>query len=366
MTAEVSQAPAWPTVAIVTVLYRCEKFVPTLLESVASVDYPRERLILHLVDNSPGDGTLARARVKMAQLGDRLPTVCWHEPGENIGFAKGNNLAIRSALDNGTDYVFLLNPDATFEQSALRTAVDHARHHSKVGSVQSLLVLGDAPDRVNTYGNVIHFLGFGYVAGYQSLRSAVPPGPRAIGFSSGACVLLPAPVLRKVGLFDETLWLYHEDLDLGWRIRLAGFENIVVPDSVCRHHYEFSRSTSKWYWMERNRWLVVLKNYRLRTILLLLPLLLVTDLGLLALAAKGGWLKHKIKALIWFLHPRAWGYLHHGRRDIQQTRQVTDQQILSLYSATIDHPDFRNPLVTILVEPVWKIYLALLRKVVWW
>jgi GT2 family glycosyltransferase len=361
-----SSTSSSPTIAIITVLYRCEKFVRPLLESLASVGYPRDRLTLHLVDNSPGDGTLAAAHAVMAQLGDRLPTVHCHEPGENVGFAKGNNLAMRSALEAGADYVFLLNPDATFEPGAIQASVKTAQDLPKVGSVQSLLVLGDAPDRVNTYGNVIHFLGFGYVAGYQSLRSAVAPFPRSIAFSSGACVLYPASILRHVGLFDETLWLYHEDLDLGWRIRLAGFDNIVSPDSVCRHHYEFSRSTSKWYWMERNRWLVVLKNYRLRTILLLLPLLLITDLGLLALAAKGGWLKLKLKAFVWFLHPRAWSYLCRGRRDMRQIRQVTDRQILALYSATIDHPDFRNPLVTLLVEPVWKAYLALLRIVIWW
>lgn len=357
---------SWPIIAIVTVMYRCQRFVQPLLESVASVDYPRERLSLHLVDNSPGDGTFAAAQVAMAQLKDRLPVICCHEPGENVGFAKGNNLALRRALESGADYVFLLNPDATFEPNALRAAVDYARQHPKVGSVQSLLVLGDAPDQVNTLGNAIHFLGFGYVAGYRSLRSVVPTSPRPIGFSSGACVLLSTSVLRKVGLFDETLWLYHEDLDLGWRIRLAGFENMIVPSSVCRHHYEFSRSTSKWYWMERNRWLVIIKNYRLRTIVLLLPLLLITDLGLLALAAKGGWLKHKFKALIWFLHPHTWNYLYQGRQNIKRIRQVTDRQILTLYSATIDHPDFRNPLVTYLVEPVWKAYLTLLRKVIRW
>jgi hypothetical protein len=49
---------------------------------------------------------------------------------------------------------------------------------------------------------------------------------------------------------------------------------LIAPASVCRHFYEFSRAQSKWYWMERNRWIVVLKNYRLATLLLLLPAML--------------------------------------------------------------------------------------------
>jgi GT2 family glycosyltransferase len=353
-------------VAVVTVLYRCERFVPGLLASIAEVDYPRERLELHLVDNGAGDGSLAAARREIERLGDRLPSVVVHEPGGNLGFAAANNLALRAATARGVDYVFLLNPDATCERAALREAVDAAEGSADVGSVQSLLVLGSEPEKVNSSGNLIHFLGFGYVGGYLGARAAVPPGPRDIAFSSGACVLLPVPVLQRVGLFDETLWLYHEDLDLGWRIRVAGLRNVVAPASVCRHYYEFSRATSKWYWMERNRWIVVLKNYRLPTVLLLLPALLLADLGLLFMAARGGWLGAKLRSLLWFVRPTAWRYLWRGRRAVAAIRRVPDREILRHFAAVIDYPGFRGPIVTHVVEPVWKLLLAILRVVVRW
>jgi GT2 family glycosyltransferase len=109
-----------PRIAIISVLYRSERFVPLLLESVAAVDYPRDRLELHLVDNGPGDGSLAAARAEMARLAGRLPEVIIHEPGRNEGFAIGNNIAIRAALARGIDHCFLLNADATFEPTALR------------------------------------------------------------------------------------------------------------------------------------------------------------------------------------------------------------------------------------------------------
>lgn len=355
-----------PRVAVVTVLYRCEKFMHGLLESVAQVDYPRERLEFHLVDNGAGDGSLATARREVERLGDLLPPVVVHEPGDNVGFAAGNNIALRAALDRGADYAFLLNPDATFERAALREAVLVAEGARNVGSVQSLLVLGGDPEVVNTSGNHIHFLGFGYVGGYLGARRDVPAGPRDIAFSSGACVLLPTTVLKQIGLLDETLWLYHEDLDLGWRIRLAGFSNLVAPASVCRHHYEFSRAKSKWYWMERNRWIVVLKNYRLPTLLLLLPAMLVTDLGLLLMAAKAGWLGSKLRSLLWFARPSAWRYLWRGRRDIARIRRVPDRELLRHFTAVIDYPDFRSPVITRLIEPVWKAMLAVLRVLVRW
>jgi GT2 family glycosyltransferase len=361
-----AETESLPRVAVVTVLYRCEKFMAGLIASLASVDYPRERLELHLVDNGAGDGSLAAARREIDRLAASLPAVVIHEPGENVGFAVGNNIALRAAIARGADYCFLLNPDARFEPAALREAVRVAESAPNVGSVQSLLVLGDEPEVVNTSGNHIHFLGFGYVGGYRTDRAHVPPESRDIAFSSGACVLLPTRVLKQVGLLDETLWLYHEDLDLGWRIRLAGFRNLIAPASVCRHHYEFSRALSKWYWMERNRWIVVLKNYRLATILLLLPVLFIADCGLLAMAAKAGWLRAKLRALLWFFRPAAWRYLWRGRRDIARIRRVPDRELLRHFTAVIDFPDFRSPIVTKVVEPVWKAMLVLLRAIVRW
>ena len=355
-----------PRVAVVTVIYRCEKYMRGLLESVAMVDYPRDRLEFHLVDNGAGDGTLAAAKQEIERLGERLPAVVIHEPGANMGFAVGNNLALRSALARGVDYCFLLNPDATFEPGALRESIRVAASAGDIGSVQSLLVLGDEPEVVNTSGNHIHFLGFGYVGGYRKLRAEVPVESRDIAFSSGACVLVSAQILRHVGLFDETLWLYHEDLDLGWRIRLAGFRNVIAPASVCRHFYEFSRSQSKWYWMERNRWIVVLKNYRLATILLLLPVLLVADFGLLLMSVKAGWFGGKVRSLAWFLRPSSWLYLWRGRREIGRIRKVTDREILRHLTAVIDFPDFRSPVITKVIEPVWKAMLAILRAIVRW
>ncbi len=356
----------FPRIAIVTVIYRCANFMPGFLQSLAEVDYPRDRFELHLVDNGAGDGSLAAARLEIERLGARLPAVVIHEPGSNLGFAVGNNLALRAAIERGVDYCYLLNPDATFEPGALGQAIRVARQTERLGSVQSLLVLGDRPDVVNTSGNHIHFLGFGYVGGYQTLRKDVSPEARDIAFSSGACVLVPTSILKEVGLFDETLWLYHEDLDLGWRIRLAGYRNVIAPASVCRHHYEFSRSLSKWYWMERNRWIVVLKNYRLATILLLLPAMLVADVGLLLMSAKAGWLSSKLRSLVWFLQPSAWAYLVRSRREVGKIRRAPDRELLRHFTAVIDYPDFRSPIVAKVIEPMWKAMLAVVRAVVRW
>jgi GT2 family glycosyltransferase len=241
-----------------------------------------------------------------------------------------------------------------------------AASEPRVGSVQSLVVLADAPAQVNTRGNQIHYLGFGYVAGYGEARDEVPPVVAEVAYTSGAAMLLPREALLEVGLFDETLWLYHEDLDLGWRLRLHGYRNLLAPGSVCRHHYEFSRSTAKWYWMERNRWLVLLKNYRLGTVLLIAPLLAVGELGLLALAVKGGWWREKLRAMAEMFRPGIWRYLVQGHRALARSRRVPDREILAHATAVIAHPDFASPVIRTLVDPVWRAAFALLKAIVVW
>jgi GT2 family glycosyltransferase len=353
-----------PRIAVVTVLYRSAPFVRALLESVAAVDYPRDRLELHLVDNGPGDGSLVAARAEMDRLGDRLPQVLVHEPGRNEGFAGGNNVALRSALGRGVDFSFLLNPDATFERDALRAAVSAAG--PGVGSVQSLVVLADDPEVVNTSGNFIHYLGFGYAGGYRRRRADVAPEVQEITFSSGAAVLLPRAALLETGLLDETLWLYHEDLDLGWRLRLCGYRNVLAPASVCRHRYEFSKSSSKWYWLERNRWLVVLKNYRLATVLLLLPFMIASDAGILLLAARGGWLQEKLRAMAVLARPATWTYLARERRRQAPLRRVGDRDLLRHFTPVIAHADVTSERMSALVAAVGRPLHWALRQVVRW
>ncbi len=355
-----------PSVAIITVLYKSAADMPALIESVAKVEYPRESLTLHIVDNNPGDGSLEEAKKQIARFADQMPRVIFHEPGWNSGFAGGNNLAMREAIKEGTTYVYLLNADACFEPSALREVVAVAEADPMIGSVQSLIVLQQNPDEVNSRGNAIHYLGMGYCLGYHEKRGLVPDGVKKIAYASGAGVLYPTRTLSDVGLFDETLWMYHEDLDLGWRMMLFGYTNVLAPKSVIRHRYEFSRSISKWYWMERNRIAVVLKNYHLLTIILLLPQLWIADLALMVYAVKGGFWKEKIRAHLWFWSPKAWAFLLRGRAQIAQKRKMSDRVILRSMTSRIAYQEFEDPVIKNIVNPTWDLLFQMVKLIVLW
>ncbi len=354
------------TVDVISVLWNSARFMPALFEGLSKTDYPRHLWRMHIVDNNPGDGSLDEVRKQMERFAGQLPEVVIHEPKKNLGFSAGNNLVMRQAMSDERDFVYLLNHDARFEPSALSEAVLVAQSDSKIGSVQSLMVLADKPDEINSRGNAIHYIGFGYCDGYHESRSVIGEQTRDIAYASGGAVLFSTKALSQTGLLDETLWLYHEDLDLGWRLLLAGFRNVLAPKSVVHHRYEFSRSISKWYWMERNRDVVILKNYRLGTILLLLPQMIAADLGLFLFAIKGGWWREKLKAWKWFLRPSSWAYLFRGRKEIARLRRVSDAEILSHLTPYVSYQEFESPIVKSVMNPLWNLSFKMLRAVVRW
>lgn len=351
-----------PTVDVVVVLWNHQRFVAPLMEGLRVVAYPHDALNVHIVDNASADGSADAVRAFMAAHPD-LPPVTLHEPGSNLGFSGGNNLIMK---DSAADYVFLLNPDAIFEEGTLREAVAVAEAHPHAGSVQPLLVLAQDPGRINSTGNDIHFAGHGYCRGYKDPVSAAPTDVKPIAYASGAGVLYRMEALRKVGLFDETLFAYHEDLDLGWRLMLAGYDNLLAPNSILQHHYEFSRSVKKWYWMERNRYIVLCKNERFGTLLLTLPALIIIELMTWLFAIRGGWVAEKWRATAWFFKPSSWTYLERAHEQIRALRVRKDRDILKLFVSRITYQEVSNPFITYVANPLMGAYFAVLKALVIW
>ena len=118
------------------------------------------------------------------------------------------------------------------------------------------------------------------------------------------------------------MFLYCEDTDLCWRLRLAGLRILVCPEARVRHDYEFSRHSSKFFHLERNRLLMIAANYEAATLARLAPALLGTELALLAVAARDGWLPQKLRALS--SAARALPAVREQRRAVRLLRRIPD------------------------------------------
>jgi GT2 family glycosyltransferase len=352
-----------PTIDVIMVCYNHARFLNAFFEGLKTSSYPREAWAVHIVDNASSDGSADQIRMRLLETDEDLPDIYFYPQETNLGFSGGNNLIMKQSQ---ADYVYLLNPDAVLRSETLEEAVRVAESNQQIASVQSLMILAQRPDTLNGIGNDIHFAGFGYCRGYlQSVKKA-PTDIKQISYASGAACLIRNAVLKRVGYFDEELFAYHEDLEIGWRFLIAGFENVLAPKSVVLHDYEFSRSISKWYLMERNRSIVVLTMYRWGTILLLLPALLAIEFAVWLFAFKGGWTAEKAKSIKWFFLPSSWKYLFRKRKEISRLRMRRDREILRRFVSGIEHQEVESTFLSSVANPLMNLYFMLMNVLIFW
>ena len=274
---------------------------------LASPSNCRSEIIV--IDNASDDGSWDEASSR--------PGVRLVRNYENVGFGRACNPA--AALAQGRHHVFL-NFDCEPEPGWLDALVRCAEDDPGVGAAQALILYPDGTG--NTAGNRLHYLGFSWAP-----NGEIPPSgaPSEIAVGSGACLLVPAHRFREVGGFWEAMFLYCEDTDLCWRLRLAGLRIEVCPEARVRHDYEFGRNRSKPFHLERNRLLMVAANCELSTLVRLGPALLGTEVALLAVAARGGWLPQKLRSLASAM--RALPAVREQRRAVSLLRRIPDRAI---------------------------------------
>jgi len=344
-------------ILILIVTYNGAKYIDDCLASIERAGAPTgaETEIL-VVDNASTDETAALVR--------RRGGVRLIENAENLGFAGGNNVGLRWAAEHNFDYVYLLNQDTEVAPAFLEEALRLARTDEKVAAVQSKLLLFDDKARINSIGNVIHYLGFGYAGGYGEPDREMEPCE--ITYPSGASVLLRLEAIREVGFFNEELFLYHEDLDLGWRLRLAGRRILLAPRSVVYHKYRFSKNKDQFFYMERNRYLVILQNYRAATLLLIAPSLAAFQLGMFAYAAVSGNLGAQLRVCAHFARPAAWRRLFKRRRQVQAARRLPDREIVRRFVGRVEFEGLPNPILKYVANPIFAAYWSVAKRLIRW
>ena len=349
------------SVAIILLSSRQEKeLVLDCLKSLAKTDYPKELIKTILVDNKSTDDVVSAVK-------SQYPEVTVIENKENLGFTVGNNIGIRYALDHGYEYIVILNNDTTVDKDWIKEMIAVADSDEKIGSVQPLIYIHGHTDIINTDGNQIHFLGFAYCGNYKKKINAIDVVSKEITYASGAGMMVKNRVFRELGLFEEKLFIYHDDVEFGWRMRMAGYKIFLAPKAKIFHKYVFSKpSNRKWYLMERNRFIVIFENFKIRTLLLLLPASICMEIGLYWFAFTQGWLREKISADLYFINPINIIGIFHERKEKQKLRKIKDRDIISRFVGTIEFEDVSPILLTKVANPLFHAYWKMVRPLIFW
>ena len=217
-----------PSVTVLLVNHNGAHHLPPCLDSLAQLDYPRARVEVLVVDNASTDGSRELLR-------DDYPWVRLLALDENRGFAGGNNAG---AAASGSDCIALLNTDMRVERSWLRrlvAAYDPAAGYACVAGV----ILDWDGERLDFAEGAVDYYGMGAQLGFgRALEDVEIPRDRDLLFACGGAMLIDRRVFLELGGFDETYFAYFEDVDLGWRLWLAGYRVRLADDArvLHRHH----------------------------------------------------------------------------------------------------------------------------------
>jgi GT2 family glycosyltransferase len=302
-----------PTLSVVLVSYHSRGDLERCLPSLARQGVEGVETIV--VDHAPGDGT-------GAWLAEQHPHVRVVPNPANPGYGGGNNLGLRHARGAWT---LVLNPDTELRPGALTALLAAAEAHPDALVTAKLL----HPDgTVNACGNVMHPTGI-TVCGALGEPAERYRGVWPVPLVSGAAFIARTDLLRELGSFDETYFMYLEDADLSLRARARGHAVLCAADAEVMHHYDLAMTPAKLYWLERNRWLTLLKNYERVTLWRLAPALALTEAATWAFALLRGppYLGARWRAAAWLWREhRIW---RAARAATQAERRVPDAELLA-------------------------------------
>ena len=346
-----------PKVLIIIISHNSAEYIGDCLSSLAKINYPASDFKILVVDNASMDNSLELIEAS-------YPTVELIKNQQNFGFVGGNNLGLQRAIEQNFDYAYLLNQDTVVTPEFLTEAVKSIQADPAIAAVQSKLLLFDQKDKINSWGNEIHYLGFAFAGGYLEPDRNLPV--KEIAYPSGAAVLISLAALKKIGLFNPEFFMYHEDVDLGWRLWLAGYRVMLAPKSVVYHKYEFSRSIKKYYFMERNRRLVLLQNYRLATLIVIFPAWLLMDLAMFFYSFIAGWWREELKVCWYLINSGNWGKIWRSRQRVQATRKISDRQLIRRWVSKIEFQEIASPILKYLVNPALNLYWQVVKRLIFW
>ena len=248
-------------VAIVIVNWNQPDLTVECLKSIYDLRCKNYELQIVVVDNGSTDDSVKKIQSSKVTV---------IETGENLGFAGGNNVGITHAMENGADYICLLNNDTVVDPSLIEGLLKTYKEYPKAGAVSPKIYFAKGFEfHKNRYekselGKVIWYAGgdmdwnnvYGSNHGVDEVDKGQFDSIRQTDFATGCCMMIPAKVFQEVGLLNEDYYLYLEDVELCQRIRNTKYKILYTPYTHLWHKVSQSSAIGSQlndYFITRNR-----------------------------------------------------------------------------------------------------------------
>ncbi len=329
-----------PNLGIIIVAYGNTPEVKILLDQILAQKIRGDSVVV--IDNHPDHAT--------ADMASSHPAADIVEAGENIGFAAACNLAA-ALLPAEIELILLLNPDIALTPLALSAM----RRLDPAWAASSGLILLPS-GTINAEGNVLHISGLAWCDGLERPAPHMPH-PRPLKCLSGACLLIRRHVWNELGGFATDFFMYYEDIDLSMRLSLAGHQIGLQSDAVFIHDYSFTKGDYKWFYLERNRILFMLRTWPFAVLLFLSPFLLLIEAGLWLTALLERRARVRVRAVASAI--RLLPTVFRQRKVIQSHSQLSPRSFWRLLSPTINTPVIKGPSTSWTANRIYSMIYAI-------
>lgn len=244
-----------PLVFIILINYNGETDTIECIQSLNRILYDNFRIVL--VDN----GSTRPISEEGKSFFEKNCHVIYND--RNSGFAGGNNIGIQYAVNEGAELVLLLNNDTAVEPDFLNVLVEQYENNKETGALGGRICLYDDKEKI-WYGGG-HFDpkdGWGRHERYGEICSGRTGVVREVTFITGCLMLIPKRTVEKIGLLDDSLFLYFEDTDYCCRITKAGMKMLYCDDAVIYHKVYGSTSGNndiRYYYFLRNIPVIIMR-----------------------------------------------------------------------------------------------------------
>ena len=311
-----------PLASVVIINYNGERFLGELLESLHAQSCRDFELLV--IDNASSDESLAVVH-------KQAPEAVVLEQSVNLGFSRAANLAAQRASGR---YLAMINTDIRLEPDWLEELVGVAETDSRTAALACKLMLKDRPGVLNGVGGCMNRLGYTWDRGYGEVDSGQYDKPARVLFASAGAALFRKAAFLEAGGFDRRFFMYHEDVDLGWRLWLLGYRTMTTPSACAYHHFgATTRQEKGLLWREllgeRHSIRTLIKNYEQRQLRRAL-------LGLVRLRQSPTRKLAQLRNMAWNL--RRLPETVRLRGAIQRKRTVSDRELEGLIVQSQDVP----------------------------
>jgi hypothetical protein len=309
-----------PLVSVIVVNYNGADALPRCLEALlADTDDASAEVLV--VDNASSDGSEAIAE----EAAERNEAVRLLRSPTNRGYAGAVNLALAEARGA---YVAVLNMDVVVSPGWLDPLISFLETTPGAGAVCPLIVLESDPGRINAAGQDIHVTALGFNRWLEQPRDRAGSAPFRVSGLHGAAFLIRREDFEAIGGWEESGFLYHEDVELSWLLTLWGREIHCVPGSTVSHDYHLTMFPHKLFLLERNRWSMLLADTRPLTRVALSPLLALSELMMWGYCLLRGpsFLRAKLDSYRWISTHRE--RIRERRRFVESLRRRSDWGVL--------------------------------------